>query len=168
MNIRRATQADAETISILTVDVHKLYAEAQPEIYKPVTDMLFAVPAIRQRMEDANSHYYIVSVDGRDVGYAHARLVERPENIYTYASRYLYLEEISVRPSHRRQGCGEALMGAVRSLAHELKATKIQLDHGAFNVGAHTFFASQGFVALSERMWLPILSEQTPKDKGKP
>jgi GNAT superfamily N-acetyltransferase len=154
MNIRCATPADAEIISALTVDVHALYATAQPQVYKPVTDARFAMPAILQRMADGNSHYYLVNVDGEDVGYAHARLYERPENAYTYALRYLYLEEISVRPDFRRRGCGEALMEAVRDLARELGVSRIQLDHGAFNMVAHAFFADQGFVTYSEKMWL--------------
>lgn len=154
--VRHATPADAETISALTVDVHTLYQTAQPDIYRPVTDARFAVPTILERMADGNSRYYLVSVDGVDVGYAHARLVERAETPYTYASRYLNLEEISVRPAYRRRGCGEALVAAVRDLARELGMASIRLDHGTFNTGAHAFFVEQGFESLSEKMWLRL------------
>lgn len=154
MNVRRATPADAETISTLTLDVHTLYVTAQPELYKPITDPHFAVPTILERIADGKSRYYLVSVDGETVGYAHARLYERLETPYTLAMRYLYVEEISVRPAFRRLGCGEALMAAVRDLARELGVSQIRLDHGAFNTGAHAFFVEQGFVSYGERMWL--------------
>jgi GNAT superfamily N-acetyltransferase len=63
------------------------------------------------------------------------------------------VEEISVRPAFRRRGCGKALIAAVRELARELQVDRVGLDHWEFNRAAHDFFAQQGFVTISERMW---------------
>lgn len=154
MEIRRAALSDVQTISALGVDVHELHVAAQPDYFKPVTGEDWAVPAVMARMADPASYYFIVSVDGEDVGYVLAQLRDRPENVHCYRLRSLYIEEISVRPAFRRRGCGAMLVAAVRDLGRALQVDRIVLDHWEFNQAAHGFFADQGFVTYSERMWL--------------
>jgi ribosomal protein S18 acetylase RimI-like enzyme len=154
MEVRHGTVDDARSISALAVDVHNLHVAAQPDFFKPVTGEDWAVPAIIERMADPQSHYYVASIDGQDAGYVYAHLRERPENLWCFKSRTLYIEEISVRPALQRRGCGEALVAAACDLGRELGVDHVSLDHWEFNRAAHEFFAKQGFVTRGEQMWL--------------
>jgi len=80
-------------------------------------------------------------------------LIERPESPFTYANRFLHIDQISVRPNAQRRGVGTALMNQVEKLAGELGVSKIQLDSWDFNIQAHTFFEGLGFEKFDYRFW---------------
>jgi ribosomal protein S18 acetylase RimI-like enzyme len=65
----------------------------------------------------------------------------------------VYLHHISVKPGHRRNGVGSALMGAVRDAATKAGIAPIVLDVWNFNEEARAFFRRRGFAAYSEKLW---------------
>jgi GNAT superfamily N-acetyltransferase len=156
MEIRLATMADVEIISALNVDVQNVHAEALPHIFKHVSDPCFAVPYITEQLDDPNNYFYIANIDGEDAGYIFAHVVRRPENAYMHPWNFVYINQISVKPAHQRQGCGAALIQAVRELAREQEITTVALDTWFFNEKAQAFFARQGFVMFNQRMWMQI------------
>src|SRR5690554_6278887 len=110
MNIRRATPDDAERLARLCGAVHAVHAEARPDVFKPfaVSDALIA--DFRDRLSHEDCHAFIGYVDGEPVGYVLAQVVERGDNPYAYASRVLYVDNMSVNAGYRGKGCGEQLM----------------------------------------------------------
>jgi GNAT superfamily N-acetyltransferase len=82
--------------------------------------------------------------------------MERPETPFTFALRYLLVDQISVRPTAQGKGVGAALIEQAVALARELNVPKIQLDSWGFNTGAHAFFEKMGFEKFNHRFW-PIL-----------
>lgn len=153
MEIRIATSSDAAVLAALNVDVQRIHAEAYPHIFIYPHDSSFALPFMQERLVDPDSYFYLASLDGEDVGYVYARLVNRPGNPFALPWRVVVIDQISVKPSHQRQGIGEALVQQVRALARALGVTTIALDTWAFNEGAHAFFARQGFHLYNLRMW---------------
>ena len=158
MEIRRATREDAESLSALNVEVQMLHALAQPGIFKVPEGDTFAVQFMQERLEQPGHYFFIAGLEGVDIGYVYARLVDRPENPYTYAWKNLYIDQICVREDYRRIGCGERLMAAVSALAREMGIDTILLDTWEFNQAALSFFKKQGLETFNERLWIRLTS----------
>ena len=148
MQIRRATKTDLKAITGLNAHVQMLHAEALPDLFKVPVTPDFSAGFIAERLADPDSYFFIGSLDGADIGYIYARLVNQ------HAMRYLYIDQISVLPDYQRQGFGEQLIQRVKELAGEKGIEVIALDVWAFNTKARDFFAKQGFVTSITRMWL--------------
>jgi GNAT superfamily N-acetyltransferase len=83
-------------------------------------------------------------------------LVEREENSFTLAMRYLLVDQISVKPEAQGKGVGKALIEQVESLAKEWNVSRIQLNSWGFNRKAHAFFEKMGFEKFNHRFWLSL------------
>jgi ribosomal protein S18 acetylase RimI-like enzyme len=156
MDVRLATIADIETIAALNVEVQNLHAEAHPHIFKSVMDGAFAIDYISEQMRMLNHYFYVVNLEGEDVGYVFGRVVRRPESAYMYAWNMIYIDQIAVKSTARGKGCGTRLIQAVRELAMEQGIETVALDTWNFNEGAQAFFAKQGFTTFNLRMWMQV------------
>jgi ribosomal protein S18 acetylase RimI-like enzyme len=154
MEIRRANLEDAGILSALNADVQRLHADALPHLFKQPEDDAFALQFMREQLSDPRSYFFIGSLDGEDIGYIFARVIDRPENPYTYAWHYVYIDQISVKPAYQNKGCGKLLIQEVVKLAAEVGADWVGLDTWSFNEQAITFFEKQGFSTFNQRMWL--------------
>lgn len=154
MQIRKATTADAATLSALNADVQRVHAQALPHLFKQPEDSTFALPFMQEALSDPLNHFFIANHQGEDTGYVYARIVTRPENPFMYAWQYIYIEQISVKPAYQKLGGGRRLIAAVSALAREQGIATIALDTWAFNAQAISFFKKQGFVTFNQRMWL--------------
>ena len=126
VNVRRATVADAATISALNADVQAVHAAALP--------WLFKTP----------------SAETSPPATAAAMLAR--DDVLVYLA---YLGDApSVRPSLRGRGIGGALLGAVRQAAEDRDIRQVALDVWSFNERAEAFFRRHGFEAYNERLWL--------------
>jgi diamine N-acetyltransferase len=153
MNIRTAAQKDIPLLAQLNRAVHQIHTDAHPELFKPVSPLDPALLAFYQQMiDDPNTIIYIVEVDGAAAGYIIARMMYRLENVFSYALRAIYIDQISVNPEYRKQGCGEALIHAVFALAKKENVSRVFLDVCDFNENAQKFFARMGFNTFNYRM----------------
>jgi ribosomal protein S18 acetylase RimI-like enzyme len=153
MNIRRAIPVDAMILSRLSTDVQRLHAQHHPGIFKMPESDNFAVTFFEEMLADPAVRIFMAEEQGEAVGYILCKLIERPENPFTFAMRYLLVDQISVRPADRGQGVGAALMQQAERLATELNVKKIQLDSWDFNIKAHRFFERLGFQKFNFRFW---------------
>ena len=154
MEIRRATRGDALNLSVLNVDVQVLHANALPHIFKqPISDT-FALQFMLDRLDDPLNYFFIGHLDGTDIGYIYARIVDRPENPFMHAWKYLYIDQISIKPDHQGKGFGTQLLEAIRQVARDEGIITIALDTWSFNQQAGSFFKKQGFVPFNLRMWV--------------
>jgi ribosomal protein S18 acetylase RimI-like enzyme len=152
MEIRQATVDDAELISRLIKPVHDIHVASRPDFFKPyaLTDELIA--HTRERLLDPSNTFLVAEVDGEAVGYVFVQVIERDENPYTYAMRYLLVDQISVNPDQRSKGYGEALMQAVFDRAKSLGLPRVVLGVWAFNDRAIAFYERLGFTPRDIRM----------------
>jgi ribosomal protein S18 acetylase RimI-like enzyme len=156
MQIRKATLADAHTLSALNVDVQKIHADAIPHIFKQPESDSFAVQFMQERLEDPTNLFLIANLDDQDIGYLFARIVDRPENPFMHAWKYIYIDQISVKPRYQGLGCGRVLFQHLRQVTTELGIETILLDTWLFNIQAQAFFKKQGFTTFNYRMWMQI------------
>lgn len=153
MNTRPATSLDALALSRLTMDVQRLHAQNHPHIFKVPESEDFAVSFFEEMLADPKVTIFIAENDGKAVGCIVCKLIERPENPFTFAARTLLIDQISVRPEAQGKGAGRALMEQAELLARELNVARIHLDSWDFNLGAHSFFERMGYRKFSFRFW---------------
>jgi ribosomal protein S18 acetylase RimI-like enzyme len=153
MEIRSATPKDSLTLSALCRDVQSLHAEHHPKLFKMAQSDDFAVEFFDEMLATPDVTAYIAEDGGRPLGYILCRLVDRPENAFTYPIRYLLVDQISVRPDAQRKGVGTALLKQAEDFARELGLAKLQLDSWDFNLEAHACFEKFGFEKFNYRFW---------------
>ena len=153
MNIRPATFLDALLLSRLSVDVQLLHAENHPNVFKMPQSEDYAASFFQKTLADPTVTIFIAEENGNAAGYIVCKLVERPDNPFTFPARILLVDAISVRPEARGQGVGELLMKQAEMLAGEWKAERIVLDSWDFNLKAHAFFERVGFRKFMFRFW---------------
>lgn len=97
-------------------------------------------------LEDETCRFYVAETD-EVVGFVSARRWAPPP-IYRDQPE-VFLDEIYVAPSARRQGLGRRLVGAVRDWADEVEAHRVRLSVLAANEGAREFWAAQEATPLT-------------------
>ena len=153
MKIRKAMATDSLLLSSLCVDVQRLHAENHPEIFKMSHNNDFAVDFFDEMLANTATTIFIAESDDEPLGYILCKLIERPENTFTFAMSYLLVDQVSVRPAEHGKGVGAALLNQAEILAKELNVSRIQLDSWGFNTEAHGFFEKMGFEKFNHRFW---------------
>jgi ribosomal protein S18 acetylase RimI-like enzyme len=156
MNIRKATLEDTLLLSDLSRDVQSLHAQNHADIFKVPQSADFASSFFTEMLADPSVSIFIAEEDEESVGYILCKLIERPENPFTFVRRSLHVEHISVRPAARGRGIGTALIKEAETLAKGLAVQRIQLDSWDFNTNAHSFFERLGFQKFNFRFWRPV------------
>lgn len=140
-DVRRAQKADQEVVGDLWARLLKEQEELE--------DRFVVADDARQRwandfpmwLDDETRRVYVAESDKEIVGFASARRWGPPP-IYEESSE-VYLDELYVRPSHRRQGLGTQLLNALRDWADRLGAQRLRLRKLAANDEAQAFWAAQ-------------------------
>ena len=153
MNIRKATTTDSFALSRLSRDVQSLHAQNYPNVFRMPDSDDFARSFFDEMLADLAVTIFIAEENGETVGCIVCKLIERPENPFTFAARTLHVDQISVHPAAQGLGIGTALMQKADSLAAEFNVQRIQLESWGFNTKAHGFFESQGFQKFNFRFW---------------
>ena len=153
MDIHQAVHEDALRLSSLSMDVQRLHAEHHPDVFRMPQSENYAISFFEEMLVDPTVRIFIAEEVGDALGYILCRLVERPENTFTFAARFLLIDQISVRPVAHGQGIGMALMQQAELLAEEWQVQRIHLDSWDFNSAAHGFFEHLGFHKFHFRFW---------------
>jgi diamine N-acetyltransferase len=153
MRIRKAVSTDSLLLSSLCVDVQSLHAKHHPDLFKMPKSNNFAVSFFDEILADPATSIFIAEDNGQALGYILCKLIERPENLFKFAVRYLDVDQISVRSMAQGQGVGAALIKQAELLAREANAQRIHLDSWGFNIEAHAFFEKMGFEKFNHRFW---------------
>jgi len=152
MEIRQATLEDAELIARLNAPVQQLHYEARPDFYKPPALMPELIADYRDRLKCKDVYVFIASLDGHPIGYILAQVMEREDNPYSYPTRYMLIDQLSVNPEQHCKGYGEALMRHVFGLAKTLGITRAVVGVWGFNERAIAFYEHLGFTPRDIRM----------------
>jgi GNAT superfamily N-acetyltransferase len=156
MDIRPANPADSRLLSSLCMDVQRLHAEHHPGLFKLPHADDFAIVYFDQVLADPLVNIFIAEEAGQALGYILCKLTERPETPFTFAMRFLLVDQISVRPQAQGRGVGSALLAQADDLARESDVSKIQLNSWGFNTSAHAFFEHNGYEKFNLRFWREV------------
>lgn len=151
MKIRDALASDLSSLADLLLIVHRLHVGAHPQTYREISHET-AVDFLAPRMAETNAYLRVAEVDSQLHGYCSAA-IRTPASIPLFQSRkFIYVNEVVVRPESRLGGIGRALIADLKALARRDGIEEIELDVGHFNAGAKAFFKRQGFEVLREKL----------------
>jgi ribosomal protein S18 acetylase RimI-like enzyme len=145
VTVRVAVMEDADAIARLTAEVQQLHNEALPGIFKTPSDRLFSRERLATLLHDANSTVAVAESNGDVIGHIYGIIMQRAENDFKVADKYMYIQQIGVRKDFRRLGAGRALIAFIEGRAVASEVSGLQLDYWAFNTRAQSFFESCGF-----------------------
>lgn len=160
VTIRTATAADARVLARLNQPVQTLHANAQPEVFKPAAFTPELVSHYEALLARDDVVIFLAEADGEPAGHAVAVIIERPETPFTYAFRYLQIDELTVAPTLQRRGIGTALVAEALALARTNEIRFVRLDVYAFNETALAFYARQGFRTDKQRLEIDLSAAQ--------
>jgi GNAT superfamily N-acetyltransferase len=139
IGIRSATAADVPALLALIRDL-AAYERLADQMVATETDLQAALFGPR-----ANAEALLAEVDGSQVGFA-----VFIHNFSTFLGRPgLYLEDLFVRPGHRRRGVGKALFRHLARLAVERGCGRFEWSVLDWNAPAISFYRSVGALPLS-------------------
>jgi len=157
VTVRVAVIEDADAIASLTAEVQQIHNDALPDIFKTSSDRLFSREKLATLLRDTNSTVAVAESDGEVIGHVYGVIVQRAENDFKVADKYMYIQQIGVRKDFRRQGVGRALVAFIEERAVASAVTGLQLDYWAFNTRAQSFFESCGFspsmIVMRRTLW---------------
>ncbi|MFG1676359.1 GNAT family N-acetyltransferase [Micromonospora sp. NPDC049282] len=144
MNLRHAIQADLSALVGLLEELERFYG---------TTD--FPSPDVRQQQIEAAlfgpmpAGRVLLAEDGADVvGLAsYSRLWPA---VGVTAS--LYLKELYVRKTHRRQGLGRQMMTEICRIAHDLGCSRVEWTTDRDNIEAQAFYRQLGVSVASTKV----------------
>lgn len=151
--VRRATPADAGTISALHADLQGLHSRAMPDRFKPPGPNLFPPAAVKALVLRRDSLVLLAVCDGEPAGYIYAEVSRRPETAHIRPGAALYISHLAVTARFRRRGVGRALLDGAAEAGREIGVSALALDVWAFNEGARRFFDAYGLKPYREARW---------------
>jgi ribosomal protein S18 acetylase RimI-like enzyme len=153
MTVRRATDDDADALSLLNAEIQALHASAQPSRFKAPGPETCPPETMMALLRLPENHFFVAEADSIAVGYVYAEIVRRPETAINHAYELVYVHHLYVQPAYQRRRIGNALLDAVRSVGADLGITRLALDVWTFNEGARAFFRNYGLQPYNERLW---------------
>lgn len=151
MVIREAKETDLEGLVCLNRHVQQMHVDLAPDLYCETDDRAVSKWFKEQLREKGNSTF-VAEIDGRVLGYALVRMVQRPAHVFCYDRSCAYLDQICIDPDHRRAGVARELLQAVIAKASAAGMTRLELDVRSDNESAKASFRAMGFTTYSEKM----------------
>ncbi|MEU9120093.1 GNAT family N-acetyltransferase [Streptomyces sp. NPDC048506] len=104
------------------------------------------------RAQIADPSVTVLLADGTEskaLGYAIARVKNRPGSALTHSDVIVSLDQIAVVPDAARSGVGAALLEAVREVGRAAGCRRLVTDVWYFNEGARAFYQAAGFSPMN-------------------
>lgn len=141
--VRKAEIRDIDALLRLLVQVDLVHHNGRPDLFKgPATKYSAAELAALLTRADAEIFVY-EAADGAILGHAFCFLQETENTGLMQPHRTLYIDDICVEETARRQGVGKALYDRALACA---KA------HGCYNVTLNVWTCNPGAAAFYERL----------------
>jgi GNAT superfamily N-acetyltransferase len=137
VSIRKGEEADFPVLLGLIKDLAAF--EGAPEQVKNSLSQM--------RREKDSFGFFVAEEDGKILGAAVYFFA-----YYTWVGRSLYLDDLYVRPEHRRKKVGSLLLGRVFQLAKQEKCQRLRLQVLDWNKPAIEFYKKHGGTITGE--WL--------------
>ncbi|WP_043267240.1 GNAT family N-acetyltransferase [Streptomyces sp. CT34] len=141
--IRTASTDDVALLATLNAIVHDLHVRHRPDLFvdSPEQEAFFkaqiADPSVTVLVADG--------ADGRALGYAIVRVINRRGNALIRPDTVISLDQIAVVPDAARTGVGSELLEAVREVGRSAGCRRLVTDVWDFNEEARAFYESSGF-----------------------
>lgn len=143
---------DPILLGSLCEQVQDLHHRLYPQLFKPY-DRAGITAFFETLVVQENVKAFVATRNGEIAGHMLLLLHDKPESPFTYARRYVELDQILVLKEHRGHQVGEKLVAFAKEYAESLGISRIELNHWTANDGARAFFARSGFQYCKEVMF---------------
>ncbi len=146
-NVREARYGDVPAILRLLEQVNLVHHLGRPDIFKKATK--YTGEELKAIMDDADQLLLVAEDgDGQVCGHAFCMFQQHLDSQLLTDIKTLYVDDICVDDSHRRQNIGTKLYEAVRRTAADHNCHNITLNVWDLNPGAMAFYRSLGLTPL--------------------
>lgn len=142
--VRFAKEEELERINEIRKMVNDVHVDGRPDIFKGgfeenLRDYIYEI------WKAENKDIIVAERDGVICGFACIQIVDKPENPFMNARRYLDVDEFGVDEKFRRQGVATEMIEFIREDAGKRGINRVELNMWEFNEGALAFYESVGF-----------------------
>lgn len=145
--IRKAETRDIKDILLLLEQVHKIHADARPDIFRNGSTK-YNEKDIIEILNDSSKPIFVYQINENVVGYIFC-IIKRIKNNSNYNDLdYLFIDDICVKEEYRGQNIGSKLYNYIKEFAKENNLKSIRLNVWNFNENAFKFYQKNGMKIL--------------------
>src|SRR6056297_3652961 len=148
MRIRPARERDVETL------VDELWRPFMDALLADDPDTELADEFRGEQLQETGRIDRVADDDGRLLGYVSAEVRESAPVVDRGDT--LHINEVYVRPEHRRDGLGTALLAHAEEWGEQQGCVRLTLSVDAPNDGAQALYREHGFETIRYRMRKPL------------
>lgn len=157
MKIRFAICEDVPGILKLLQQVGRVHHEGRPDLFRQNAQKYGASQVI-QMLEASNQPIFVAVENEKLLGYCFCQVKTVVEDPVFHDRTELYIDDLCVDESCRRQGIAKALYAEVLRYAKIRKCHHITLNVWSFNEAAMGFYRSCGM--MPQRIFMETLLEE--------
>lgn len=157
MLIRKAEKKDAPRLAELLKTIAQLHHEGRPDIY--AAGAKYSEKDVEKKIKDKNELILVAADDSdRVIGYTMSKIYDVKDDGITVGHKKMYIDDVCVDSSCRKQGVGKALMEATRQAAKDAGCHIAELNVWAFNKNAVKFYESCGM--KQQRIYMEYILDE--------
>lgn len=143
MEIRFAAASHVTGILELLKQVGQVHHEGRPDLFRSGAQK-YSASGVLALLNDSQTPIFVAEENGTVLGYCFCRIREIRQDPVMADRTELYIDDLCVRDTCRRQGIAAALFEAVKSYAKNRRCQEITLNVWAFNEEALAFYQKMG------------------------
>ncbi|WP_158004022.1 GNAT family N-acetyltransferase [Methylobacterium indicum] len=143
--IRPAVAEDVSDLAILNRLVQEAHVRAEPAYFRADYRHEQVEGFFRRLLLAENFTVLLAKISDISIGYLWFETQVRPDNIFKFSLRRIYIHHIAVSEGAQRKGVGVALVRAVEAEAEARGIAHVAVDTWSFNANAQAFFQRLGF-----------------------
>lgn len=147
--VRQSCDNDAEAVYGLLKIIAELHKNARPDMF-PNLESKYTLDEVRERLSKEDNGVFVSETDGVVNGYVFCDILTEG------CGMTLYVDDLCVDPSARRQGIASKLMDRAKEYAKEKNCRMIMLNVWEFNESALDFYEKYGFTTRTRHLELTI------------
>ena len=143
-HVRPATPADVDVLLELLLHVAEHHSSVRSEIFH-TGRAAYTAEDLRRILATGEAQIFVsVSETDEVTGLILCKVKELTGHKIMRDVRTVWVEDMSVHPSERREGYGSMLLDHVKAYGREQGCARLELNVWAFNEGAHAFYLHEG------------------------
>lgn len=146
--IRLACDKDIPDMLRLLVQVNQVHADGRPDLFKGGKTK-YDEESLAKKFREPSERIWVFADDSdRVLGYTFCVITETPETDNMCYHKSLYIDDLCVDETARKQHVGTALYENVKTEAKKLGCDRVLLHVWECNPNAKAFYAKMGLVPM--------------------
>lgn len=144
MKIRFADKKDFPVVIRLLEDISALHREGRPDMFT-AGGAKYGEAELEAICQNPKTPILIADEGGEAVGYCFCKIRDDAAHGALAAHKCLWIDDLCVDESHRKNGIATALIEAAKAMGKQLGCSAVELNVWEFNENARAFYEKNGF-----------------------